>query len=1082
MRHFMLMCGLTWAALQGACQGPKGSRERAGIPAAAQSAERLVGMTVETHSEVQQVQAGHEVLISCLARHGEQPAWGVPLTTDIEPASPLRARDSFTAVYTPAVVGSYRIVCRAASAASRGAPPRDPIGVNIEVTPAPAAHLVAVAAQRVVEAGEVYTVGCTAQDIFGNKAPAPAGTQVFADPSVQSAAGGRARSEQAGPAHFSCRAPGFADSPDLVVHVEATHIRSVEVQLAQGTMRAGEQAPGGCVGFDQYGNERTSAATLHYTHDTRPAAPARKALGAQAPSLTVAGTYTLYCDGDAQGVTYPAASLRVLPGLPKRWSADAGWKHDAGCYAQHQFYNLSGSVLDAYDNVVDHPKLEISAWPNLGAQLGPRGASFAEPGIYTLRASVAGEQAPDASLSALMSKPVEVNSTPPRVVVQYPERSARLEHAADTADRGVEVRGYVEDVAGLVALKVLGIPQQIAPHATRHAFKVMHTHPAWGLNLVQIEATNRCGVTTRHVQTYLRGERFVDTSVAGAPQGPSGTKIQLGPDMLRNSSPQLDSVADIIEKAMVTPALSERIGTLLAASYPVDEEPEPSVRRGSRLGLRQSFATDWDVLRTGPFSYKNASITRLEVEQDKLSVGLAFSDINIPVSVRVLFNGALVGNAVKTVAAHVTAGSINLRVALRGDAGRMRADLSDVSVEIGNGPYLVLDEHSPLALPVVKSVIKNVVSSFARFHRRSIEARMASQMHDGVVRGLAHAFESLAWQHPLVLPPPFAGSVLVTRTGEQVAFHGGTAAAAPHVGVSLTGVISPAWLPTELPEALRTYWRPEQRRWETAPGTLRHSEAVPDYTPLPHDKAFGVLVPDDLVNEFLWATWASGAFNVPHLADYFVDRQARRRDQVTVPAQAAAVSDLFDSRIALYATQPPVMMPSPQQNHVKVGWGDVFIDAEVYTLPRDPSGPDARVPVRIRLFATAILDAHVQIDTEETAAAPAHSTDRLSLDISAPDAVQLHLQTVFIGGTPHGGLMEKSSTLLEGWIKSRLPDLLSSTIREMPLPSIRIGKFAANEDNSQWRLHRAALQRPEHASYTILQGGVQMEEGQRESQ
>jgi hypothetical protein len=223
---------------------------------------------------------------------------------------------------------------------------------------------------------------------------------------------------------------------------------------------------------------------------------------------------------------------------------------------------------------------------------------------------------------------------------------------------------------------------------------------------------------------------------------------------------------------------------------------------------------------------------------------------------------------------------------------------------------------------------------------------------------------------------------------------------------------------------------------------------------LPASKAFGVLVHDDLVNEFLWAMWVSGAFNVPQLQQFLQD--------------APNGSDPINgSEIAFYAAAPPVLMPSDRPNRVILSWGDMFIDAQVKTsqTSTDSDSDDAANRVHISLFASASLEAEIELDSQ---------AQKLRVR-TAPECqarpLEFKIQTMQISG--HGSMRMQSAYALEQWLSAGLPDLLKRAVEDVPLPAVDISAIAGVPADTAWRLEDATLSREAGGHYTVLQGGVQ---------
>jgi hypothetical protein len=1043
-------------------------------------------LTVETAVELplgtaaDAVQAGTALTVRCVARRGSTDAADVAVRAEMVPRAPRLSYDSGDSVFVPEQAGTYRIFCRTAAHSGADAA-ADPQGKQITVVPGPVQSLSVALQQNVLQAGTPVALRCNRVDAYGNPTEAAQATTaqaVFSGEPLQAAevtlADGQLSITKVGHFQVACRQAGLADTAAVEIEVQPAAAARLFVATEPGEKVAGTFFAAGCRGADAYGNAVPGPFDLSVLPLMDNAHEGFES--AEQIALYTAGAYELRCSSDASDASDAPPSdpltVQVAAGLPAYWGRDSGWGATSHCLTQNMPHNLAAFVYDSWDNLIAQPKVDLTVTQRpqgsdaAAAQVGPHGVTFRDIGIYSVVATVHPPYAPGFELPPQVMDSVYVNSTSPQVTVTTPQRAARVvAGTAETeAEADVEVEGEIYDAAGLTSVTLLGETLALADRPQRYAFKKTLKKTPWGMSLIEIAATNSCQVEAKHVQSFLRSPAFYNPLGSGG-QSPAALRspgqavaLQVGAPMLKNLQDQeLDNVASVVEAALRTDMVSKRMGEVLAV-WPSDAAGAAK-RSRHWFGRVNNEAAGYKIVRTADILYTNPQVERLEVQAGRLVMRLSLHDVQVAVKIQQVIDWGVVaaGNVYNDYPAKISADSMTIDVGVGvGADGLAQLKREDVQVSFTGGPKITLGTQKARRFGLAWLPQYLVDSAtFANRHSKHLSNNIADHMHAAVEQSMADALHSLDWQHPLALPEPFHGGIVLQRQGEKLDFVGEGEATAEHVSVAVEGHILPAQEDVPVPAALRRHWEGGPAYFTAGPGAIVHRSS-PMQVGLPASKAFGVLVHDDLVNEFLWAMWVSGAFNVPQLQQFLRD----------TPNGSDPING---SEIAFYAAAPPVLMPSDRPNRVILSWGDMFIDAHVRTSQSETgnsaNADDDANRVHISLFASASLEAEIELDSH---------AQKLRVR-TAPECqvrpLEFKIQTVQISG--HGSMRMQSAYALEQWLSAGLPELLKRAVEDVPLPAVDIGAIAGVPPNTAWMLEDATLSRAANGHFTVLQGGVQ---------
>lgn len=232
---------------------------------------------------------------------------------------------------------------------------------------------------------------------------------------------------------------------------------------------------------DQYGN----AVEAELSFDSAPSAEWHDA----EISPTESGPYVV--TGQIVGTSITDdATFTVLPSVPVSLDISLS-SYDV---EKGQGVIVTSVMLDAFGNAVTDVPVDLVTDPSDGTAAWADFVRFEDEGIYIVEASVL-----EWGLSAA-DGPVLVDSTGPAIRVVTPARGAEIDQDLGPT---VTVTGSVTDAwTGVTALSINGQAQSLGAGG----LFTLALNPEFGLNTIEIVATDGDGNTSDHVQTFLWGD------------------------------------------------------------------------------------------------------------------------------------------------------------------------------------------------------------------------------------------------------------------------------------------------------------------------------------------------------------------------------------------------------------------------------------------------------------------------------------------------------------------------------------------------------------------------------------------------
>lgn len=411
---------------------------------------------------------------------------------------------------------------------------------------------------EVITAGETAAIGCSVER--GERWVATSDYAARVEPETGRAEGAviatdplRVTGTKKGTYRVRCEIPKYnaLDPVGALLTVNAGPAVAVRPSFAQNPIEAGAFTSSECVEVDAFGNETAIAASIW----TLPAGVERNG---NEVTATVAGTYPITC-ADPARPTLPSTpvDLVVVPGPPVRVELFATPNRTG--YVPGAAVTLDWTAYDRLDNAIEGlpGHLTIPTQPRITVvNANDRKVRMEEEGIYTFSVQL---DDPYAALTDTLE--LLVDATPPELVIDFPPRGATLKES----EGPVVVRGRVIDTYGAGKVFVNG---REAPLAADGRFS-LQVESRWGLNVLQISATDRAGNAVEKSPTYAFSDEwtsFVGENAQGL-QRPDGLVVLLGQDFFDDGvhdPAKLDDLATLFETLLATIDLRSVLGSALS--------------------------------------------------------------------------------------------------------------------------------------------------------------------------------------------------------------------------------------------------------------------------------------------------------------------------------------------------------------------------------------------------------------------------------------------------------------------------------------------------------------------------------------
>jgi hypothetical protein len=226
-------------------------------------------------------------------------------------------------------------------------------------------------------------------------------------------------------------------------------------------------------------------------------------------------------------------------------------------------------------------------------------------------------------------------------------------------------------------------------------------------------------------------------------------------------------------------------------------------------------------------------------------------------------------------------------------------------------------------------------------------------------------------------------------------------------------------------------------------GAIQAGGAPPTFSAT--DYAIGVGLKDDLLNQFLWAAWQGGAFDLEDIGEY------------------ASGLGLDGIRGATIGYLPPVVMPGSGGDDIELGIGDFYVDVSIG--PELINAEAQRVSASVAsltaatgasFYVSAIIGASLDVDPQ---------TNKLIVRLGRDPQVAVQVVT-----TDDPALSILIRNVLATLMHDILPVLLSDVVEGFELPSFDLSVVGPVPPGTILGLENVRLER--QGRYHLLTGGV----------
>ena len=750
-------------------------------------------------------------------------------------------------------------------------------------------------------------------------------------------------------------------------------------------------------------------------------------------NAVVTGNYYVHCTtpGYTGGDESPAI-VTVIPGLPYSWGVDA---LDQDCFWQDRDIPIDWVVYDYWGNVVPNVVVQVTSIPEDGfVTMGDGTYRLQAEADYDLTVEVMSEQHAESTIEPFTLS-VRVDSTPPRIVVDSPNRASQLQ-SGTYADQQIWVDGTVNDSLSYVtALSINGADLGVSGTNTSEYFAEPQDS-RFGLTIIHGEATDECGNRRVMAQSYLRSPQYFPAITATSTSGVADQGImahmnqEVIDDYDRSDVDDLATLGEIVLQNMDlnalappgTPFAQDSLSPSTCSWWEWTSDTGYWVGRDSNPNRHISVAGPW--------------IGHMKAVDGGLEVNLALSDFDFPIYAwgALIVCGGIggVGPAEIGISGWIGLDHMNvdatLDIALVN--GEPDVELSQLDVTT-QGLYVNLDCG---ILDFLCDLVTDTVVPL-------VEDQLVDAIEDQLRGTLSDTFEDLLSGFLLDtqfnIPEPINMSLHVASALDHSEWQGSFNDQPGYGEVALGTQLYPSSRHESIPANAR--------------GSLKRDSVLPTFSRT--DYTFGVGLKDELVNQVLWALWYGGGLSFDNLVD-------------SLGALTEGSSDDLSSVVSLgfHAELPPVFMPGRDGYELDIGLGDVWIEADIDIaglLGGEASETGVGV-LHIGAYLSTILGGSMDIDP---------TTNQLQLLVNEDFSV--HLEVMEIDDVGYQGVM---SDLLAKVLELLIPNLLGETLGAFPIPAFDLGALAGQgivPPGTIWELTNASIERDPADGYLLLTGSLQ---------
>jgi hypothetical protein len=542
-----------------------------------------------------------------------------------------------------------------------------------------------------------------------------------------------------------------------------------------------------------------------------------------------------------------------------RWEVNVASSPSA-CHEPGAAFEPTVSVYDRDGAPISNPSYEVTS--DIDGAIEDTGAgSFVVQGegVHQITVTFTGDAESGASLEPVTFAWISDGSGP-EIAVSQPARGAMLVGAGDT-----EVVSQVTDAVSAIDSITLNGEELLAMPTGSHSIDTI-VPATWGLNVLELVATDACGHTTRDVQSYLRSESYRGNATSPAAEA----RLTDGPLLMT-----------FTQEAMADPTSGGRtdrddVATLLQAFLQANlyRMIGPAIEGVGVSSIPSCGGLGYDVvaLAMDANDVIGLEVSDLRLQSYGLSQNTTIERVSVPLDVEAILGTPVVCTQVSAVAYPVFSAAVSVAAQVG------LTQRSDGTIDATNRSVVVTlsdPEISETSVALVDSVLEAVGLDIVADIEEEIETTLET-----VLPALVETFlnELTSFEAP---PAGLPSGLLFTTGGEALA----------PSATALTQTFHAQTFPTSV------------ETQHPALGSIVRALSAP--IPSSHPGPLIFAADDNLINQGLWALWYGGGLEVPDLIGY--------------PGASLRVSGLL----------PPVVMPADDAGEIRLGLGDLDLTLDL---------------------------------------------------------------------------------------------------------------------------------------------------------
>lgn len=575
-----------------------------------------------------------------------------------------------------------------------------------------------------------------------------------------------------------------------------------------------------------------------------------------------------------------------------RWQVSLATSQQAACFRPGSALPLTVAAFTEGGQAISDPRYEVTS--DVSGAVEPNGAggwTVRGEGAARITVTYTGQTDAFATIAPVIFDVLR-DGTAPQITISSPARGAML-----IATDDIIVQGQATDATSPVqSLRVNGIEQVV----TAGLNQPIAATPAgrWGLNIIEVVATDSCANSATLSQSYLRSTEYRPAATAAnagarVARGQTLKLTQTAVDDLNRSD--LDDIATLTERYLQRNLSNELAGQTSGSVLASEAAGCPGV--GYVLSVAPPGATV-----TGP------RVRELELLTGSIRQDLSFQRITIPLrfvevtNIGIPLTGCLTTTVPFSAALSANVTSLSTSVLTVAGNGRIDAAIPSLAVNLTDVQFAFTGV----------SFVDNILSSLAGL----LTSRAEDAIEDVIRSALPPMLEDVL-NTPLTASTTIAGGPFNLTLSAVAGLSGINVVPAATTETAFTQIY-PGSVGTPYP-ALGAIARP------TAAANLASNTGALTYA-----------IDDNLINQGLWALWHGGALEIP--------------DVMGFPGTALAASALL----------PPVLMPGAQPGGVAFGIGDLDVTLSL-DLTADTL-PGVTGHVEVEAYVSYLLDGTIGYD------------------------------------------------------------------------------------------------------------------------